>query len=167
MGDGSDNLRSFPLGNTLSLGLWPGFGQQRTFVAYLKRWMLPIMNKLTVLSVDPPNEDAASVTLRSEQAEVVAFCWPCDLKVGDIVENRLSVLEADVLATYLSDWPEAEKEELSQEWIERTGHYTYRGRGRVIDQAEGLVEVRGFVIEMPVLSDEYVDFEISRLDLNR
>lgn len=125
-----------------------------------------IMNKLTVLAVDPPDEEAASVTLRSEHAEVVAFCWPCDLKVGDIVENRLAVLDADVLATYLSDWPEAEKEELSREWIERTGHYTYRGRGRVIDQAEGLVEVRGFVIQLPVLSDEYVDFEISRLDLS-
>jgi hypothetical protein len=41
------------------------------------------------------------------------------------------------------------------------------GTGRVIDQAEGLVEVQGFVIETPLLSDEYVDFEISRLDLNR
>ena len=125
------------------------------------------MSKLTVFAVDPPDEDAASVTLRSTHAEVVAFCWPCDVKVGDIVENRLSVLDANVLATYLSDWPLAKKEELSQEWIERTGHYTYRGRGRVIDQAEGLVEVQGFIIEMPVLSDEYVDFEISRLDLNR
>jgi hypothetical protein len=72
-----------------------------------------------------------------------------------------------VLATYLSDWPKSQKEAFSQEWIERTGHYTYRGRGRVIDQTEGLVEVQGFVIEMPLLSDEYVDFEISRLDLNR
>lgn len=125
------------------------------------------MKKLTVILVDPPDDEAASVTLRSEHAEVVAFCWPCDLKVGDIVENQLSVLEADVLATYLSDWPDTEKEELSHEWIERTGHYTYRGRGRVIDQAEGLVAVRGFVIKMPVLSDEYVDFEISRLDLDQ
>lgn len=126
-----------------------------------------IINKLTVIFVDPPDEEDASVTLRSEHAELVAFCWPCDLKVGDIVENRLSALDVDVLATYLSDWPESEKEELSREWIERTGHFTYRGRGRVINQVEGLVEVLGFVIEMPVLSDEYVDFEISRLDLNR
>jgi hypothetical protein len=125
------------------------------------------MNKLTVVAVDPPDEESASVTLRSKYGEVVVFCWPCDLKVGDIVENRLSVLEADLLATYLSDWPDAEKAALSQEWIERIGHYTYRGRGRVIDQAEGLVEVQGFVIEMPVLSDEYVDFEIFRLDLSK
>jgi hypothetical protein len=84
-----------------------------------------------------------------------------------VVENRLAISEADVFATYLSDWPEAEKEELSREWLERTSHYAYRGRGRVIDQAEGLVVVRGFVIEMLVLSDEYVDFEISRLNLSR
>jgi len=126
-----------------------------------------ILNKLTVVAVEPPDEESASVTLRSGHSELVAFCWPCDLKVGDTVPNRLSVLDADVLAIYLSDWPESQKEELSQEWIERTGHYTYRGRGRVIDQAEGLVEVQGFVIEMPLLSDEYVDFEISGLDLNR
>lgn len=129
--------------------------------------MNKILNKLAVIAVDPPDEESASVTLRSEHGELVAFCWPCDVKVGDTVENRLSVLDADVRATYLSDWPESQKEELSQEWIERTGHYIYRGRGRVIDQAEGLVEVQGFVIEMPLLSDEYVDFEISRLDLNR
>jgi hypothetical protein len=129
--------------------------------------MNKILNNLTVVAIEPPGEESASVTLRSERSELVAFCWPCDLKVGDIVENRLSVLDADVLATYLSDWPKSQKEELSQEWIKRTGHYTYRGRGRVIDQAEGLVEVQGFVIEMPLLSDEYVHFEISRLDLNR
>jgi hypothetical protein len=125
------------------------------------------MNNLTVVSVDPPDGEDASVTLRSEKAEVVAFCWPCDLKVGDVVENRLSMLDGDVLATYLSDWPDDEKEALSTEWIERTGHYAYRGRGRVIDQAEGLVEVQGFVIEMDVLCGGYVDFTITRLDLRQ
>jgi hypothetical protein len=142
-------------------------GQKRTLNGFQNSDMNNILNKLTVVAVDPPDEESATVTLRSEHSELVAFCWPCDLKVGDTVENRLSVLDADVLATYLSDWSKSQKEELSQEWIERTGHYTYRGRGRVIDQAEGLVEVQGFVIEMPLLSDEYVDFEISRLDLNR
>jgi hypothetical protein len=125
------------------------------------------MNSLVVISVDPPDDEDASVTLRSEKAEVVAFCWPCDLKVGDIVENRLSMLDGEVLATYLSDWPDDEKEALSTEWIERTGHYEYRGRGRVIDQAAGLVEVKGFVIEMDVLCDGYVDFTIARLDSRR
>lgn len=125
------------------------------------------MDKLTVVLVDPPDDENASVSLRSEKGEVVAFCWPCDLKVGDVIENRLSVLDADVLATYLSDWPEDEKDALSTEWIERIGHYAYQGRGRVIDQTEGLVEVRGFIIEMDVLSDGYVDFKISRLDVSR
>jgi hypothetical protein len=123
------------------------------------------MDKLTVTLVDPPDDGDASVTLRSEKGELVAFCWPCDLKIGDVIENRLSVLEADVLATYFSDWPDDEKKALSTEWIERIGHYAYRGRGRVIDQMEGLVEVQGFIIEMGVLSDGHVDFEISRLDV--
>lgn len=74
-------------------------------------------------------------------------------------------MDADVLATYFSDWPEDEKMALSTEWIERIGHYAYRGRGRVINQMEGLVEVQGFIIEMDAESDGYVDFEISRLDV--
>lgn len=125
------------------------------------------METLTVVLVDPPDDEAASVTLRSKKGELVVFCWPCDLKVGDIIENRLSVLEADVHATYFSDWPKDEKEALSTEWIERIGHYAYEGRGRVIDQTEGLVEVQGFIIEMGALGDGYVDFKISRLDISR
>lgn len=123
------------------------------------------MNKLTVVLIDPPDEESASVTLCSAKGELVAFCHPCNLKVGDILENRLRVLDADVLATYLSDWPDEEKEALSTEWIERIGHYAYRGRGRVLDQNQGLVEVQGFLIEMGALSDGHVDFEISRLDI--
>ena len=120
---------------------------------------------LTVTLVDPPDDEDASVTLRSDKGELVAFCWPCNLKIGDVIENRLSVMDADVLATYFSDWPEDEKMALSTEWIERIGHYAYRGRGRVINQMEGLVEVQGFIIEMEAESDGYVDFEISRLDV--
>ena len=120
---------------------------------------------LTVTLVDPPDDEDASVTLRSDKGELVAFCWLCNLKIGDVIENRLSVMDADVLATYFSDWPEDEKMALSTEWIERIGHYAYRGRGRVINQMEGLVEVQGFIIEMDAESDGYVDFEISRLDV--
>ena len=120
---------------------------------------------LTVTLVDPPDDEDASVTLRSDKGELVAFCWPCNSKIGDVIENRLSVMDADVLATYFSDWPEDEKIALSTEWIERIGHYAYRGRGRVINQMEGLVEVQGFIIEMDAESDGYVDFEISRLDV--
>jgi hypothetical protein len=81
------------------------------------------MDTLTVVSVDLPGNDAASVTLRCEKAEVVTFCWPCDLKVGDIVENRLSVLEADVLAAYLSDWPDDEKD--AHIWVPSMRHGIY------------------------------------------
>lgn len=123
------------------------------------------MNKLTVVLVDPPNDETASVTLRSKTGEVTAFCHPCDLKAGDLIGNRLAVLDAEVLAAFLSDWPEDEKEALSTEWIERTGHYSYRGRGRVIDQAEGLVEVQGFIVEMGAPCNGYVDFHIRRLDI--
>lgn len=125
------------------------------------------MDTLTVILVDPPDHESASVTLRSEKGEVVAFCWPCDFKVGDVIENRLSVLDGDVVATYLSDWPDDEKESLSKEWIERIAHHAYRGRGRVVDQTKGLVEVQGFIIEMDVLSDGYVDFNIVRLDVRK
>ena len=124
------------------------------------------MKKLTVISVDPPDDEAPSVTLRSDQGEVVAFCYPCGLKVGDVIANRLSVLDANVRAAYFSDWPEHEKEALSSAHLERIGHYTYRGRGRVIDVVEGLVEVLGFVIEMDALYEGHVDFEISRLDIS-
>lgn len=123
------------------------------------------MNKLTVVLVDPPDDEAASVTLRSEQGELTAFCHPCDLKAGDVIDNRLAVLDADVLATWLSDWPEDEKAALSTEWIERTGHYSYKGRGRVIDQVEGLVEVLGFIIKMDAPCEGYVDFDIRRFDI--
>lgn len=123
------------------------------------------MNMLTVVLVDPPDDEAASVTLRSETGELTAFCHPCDLKAGDSIDNYLSVLDADVLATYLSDWPEDEKAALSTQWIERTGHYSYRGRGRVINQAEGLVEVQGFIIAMNALCEGHVDFDIMRLDI--
>ncbi|NHZ37817.1 hypothetical protein [Massilia rubra] len=124
------------------------------------------MKKLTVILVDPPDDEAASVTLRSEQGEVVAFCHPCSLKVGDVIANRLSVLDADVRAAYLSDWPDDEKEALSSEHLERIGHFAYRGRGRVIDSEEGLVAVQGFVIEMGAMNDGHVDFEITRLDIS-
>lgn len=122
------------------------------------------MDKLTVIAVD----QAGFVTLRSTKEEIVAFRWPCNLNVGDVIENRLHTLDAHTLATYLSDWPEDEKEALSVEWIEpanKYGRHAYRGRGRVIDQAAGLVEVQGFIVEMEVLCDGYVDFDVSRFDL--
>ena len=104
------------------------------------------------------------MTLRSDQAEIVAFCWPCDLQIGDKIENRLAGLVEDVSSAYFQDWPEREKEALSTQWIERTGHYSYRGRGRVIDSEAGLIEVLGFTIHLGVPCYGHADFAISRLD---
>lgn len=127
------------------------------------------MKSITVIAVEPysPGDESASVTLSSGKGEVSAFCWPCSLSVGDVIENRLSTLDGYAHAAYLSDWPDDEKEALSAEWIERTGNYSYRGRGRVLDISEGLVEVNGFVIELgDVLGEGHVDFEIARLDVS-
>ncbi|MYM27412.1 hypothetical protein GTP58_03630 [Duganella sp. CY15W] len=126
------------------------------------------MATLSVISVEPysPGNECASVKLSSGKGEVVAFCWPCSLNVGDVVENRLSTLEGQAQAAYFSDWPDDEIEALSTEWMESTGSYSYKGRGLVIDASEGLVEVNGFVIELDdVFGEGHVDFEITRLDV--
>lgn len=126
------------------------------------------MDTLLVVKVErySPGDDCAEVTLQSGSGEVVAFCFPCDWKVGDRIPNHLNTLGGMARAAYLNDWPEEEKEALSIEQIERLGNYQYRGRGRVIDQESGLIEVCGFVIELDeVPFDEIVEFEIDRLDL--
>jgi len=127
------------------------------------------MDTVVVAAVQPytPGDESASVTLRSKKGEVVAFCFPCDLKVGDTVPNRLSVLDGEVRAAYLSDWPTETKEVLSSEMLERIGEYAYRGRGRVIDRTEGLVEILGFIVDFgDIPCDGTVEFEITRLDLH-
>ena len=125
------------------------------------------MAKLTVISVEPftPGDESASVTLSSGTHEVVAFCWPCALSVGEVIENRLSILDGSAVTAHLADWLEEEKAS-SSEWIEHIGNYAYRGRGRVIAESEGTVEVMGFVIEFGnVLGSGYADFEIERLNI--
>jgi hypothetical protein len=126
------------------------------------------MEKLSVIAIEPysPGDESASVKLSSGKGEVVAFCWPCSLGVGDVVDNRLSTLDGNARAAYLSDWPSDEIEALSSERLERTGNYSYKGRGRVLDVSEGLIEVNGFVIALNGVMDVgYVDFEILRLDV--
>jgi hypothetical protein len=127
------------------------------------------METLVVTLVTPysPGDESADVTLRSERGEIVVFCYPCSLREGDTVPNRLSVLDGDVRAAYLSDWSDDAKMASSVERLERIGvTYGYRGAGQVIDQAEGLVEVFGFVIDFgEVPCDGSVEFEIERLDV--
>ncbi|MFZ3185955.1 MAG: hypothetical protein WA173_17650 [Pseudomonas sp.] len=126
------------------------------------------MNTLIVEKVEPysPGDESASVLLRSERGLIEVFCYPCDLKVGDFVENRLSVLDADVRAAYLVDWPDEEKVERSIERLEKVGPYAYKGCARTLDQQKGLIEVLGFCIDVgEVLFDGPVEFEFSRVDI--
>ena len=110
--------------------------------------------------------DSAEVTLDSGKGEVVAFCYLCDLSVGQVVPNRLHGMTEHAEAAYLSDWPERLKSERSIERLDRIGGFAYRGCGQVVDQAEGLVEVLGFVLELGELPcTGSVEFECTRLDL--
>lgn len=126
------------------------------------------MNTLLVERVEPysPGDESASVTLRSTGGEVVAFCYPCNLKAGERIKNHLSALDAVVRAAYLSDWPESEKQERSKERLARVGPYAYQGCGVVLDPVRGLVEVLGFQIELGETPCEgHVEFEIMRIDV--
>lgn len=126
------------------------------------------MNTLLVTHVEPvaPGSESASVTLKSSHGEIEVFCYHCDLKAGDRVENFLFALDADARAASLSDWPSDEIEEREKERLHKVGPYAYQGCGRVLDRSSGLVEVLGFHIELgSVPCDGAVDFEISRVDL--
>ncbi|RYX80135.1 hypothetical protein EON83_29925 [bacterium] len=126
------------------------------------------MEQLTVARVDffAPGSESADVTLRSDRGEIVVFSYPCEVAEGDVIPNRLSGLTSEALAAYLNDWPESEKEERSQERLEKIGPYAYRGCGRVVNQAEGLIEVLGFVIDLgEVPCDGHIEFECERIDL--
>jgi hypothetical protein len=126
------------------------------------------MKPLLVSRVDrfSPGDESAEVTLRSDLGELVAFCHPCDLEVGALIPNGLSVLDGDTKSAYLVDWPEDLRNERSVERIERTGPFSYRGVGRVIDQRAGLVQVLGFVLDFgEVPCQGHVEFECLRVDL--
>lgn len=126
------------------------------------------MDTLIVERVEPyaPGDESASVTLRSSHAEIVAFCWPCECRVGDCIENHLFALDGVARAACLSDWPEDEKIERSKERLEKVGPYAYQGCGRVLDRDAGLIEVLGFHIELgEVPCDGVVEFEFLRLDI--
>lgn len=65
-----------------------------------------------------------------------------------------------------SDWPESLKLERSIERLDRIEGFAYRGCGQVVDQATGLVEVLGFVLELDELPcTGFVEFECARLSI--
>jgi hypothetical protein len=125
---------------------------------------------LVVTRVDPPDEEAASVTLSSGFGEVVAFCFPCKLVAGSRVPNRLFPLDVLTLqSAYFDDWPAEERDLLGRDRLERHGHFEYRGTGEVIDAERGLVLVQGFLIDFgEVLAGaRHVEFSVTRLDVDR
>lgn len=125
-----------------------------------------MMNQLTVKNVEFYGDETASVTLENENSSVEVFCHLCKYSEGDKVNNLLRVLDADVRAAHLSDWPADMIEEASRERIKKTGPYSYEGIGKVIDEHKGIIEVQGFRIEVGELPCQgSVEFEIDRLDL--
>tara|TARA_R110002072_G_scaffold252793_1_gene411588 strand:- start:52 stop:429 length:378 start_codon:yes stop_codon:yes gene_type:complete len=124
------------------------------------------MNELTVNKVLFYGDETASVTLESDSSSVDVFCHRCEYKEGDKVNNLLQVLDAEVKAAYLGDWPVEIIKEKSQERLEKTGPYSYKGCGKVVDPENGIIEVKGFLIETnEILHCSAVEFEINRLDL--
>lgn len=113
-----------------------------------------------------PDDECAAVTLCSTSAEIIAFCWPCELHAGEIIKNLIYALDGSVRAAYLSDWPEDEKIKRARQRLEKFGPYAYRGCGQVLDRDAGLIEVFGFHIEIGEIPCEGpVEFECSRLSV--
>ncbi|MEO6280974.1 hypothetical protein [Roseateles sp.] len=126
------------------------------------------MQTLLVDRVEPysAGDECSSVTLRSAHGQIDAFCFARDLVEGELVDNALTVLDAEIQAAYLSDWPEDLKTQRSVERIEKIGPYAYRGVGRVVDQAAGIIEVLGFRIYVgKVLCEGAVEFSFMRVDI--
>ena len=124
------------------------------------------MNQLTVKKVEFYGEETATVTLESEAASIDVFCHMCEYKEGDKIDNLLQVLDADVKAAYLTDWPEELIKEKSKERLEKTGSYSYIGCGKIVETESSIVEVQGFRIELDEIpAQDIVEFKISRLDL--
>ncbi|SHN37349.1 hypothetical protein [Rhizobacter sp. OV335] len=115
-----------------------------------------------------PTSESASVTLGCVDGQVVAFCFPCSYEVGDLVPNRLYVLDSTKLQSpYFNDWADEEQAQASRERLHRTRDYAYSGCGKVIDPHDGLVQVCGFILDFGDVPPgaEFVEFDITRLDL--
>ncbi|MEM5527876.1 hypothetical protein WN093_03495 [Gammaproteobacteria bacterium AS21] len=128
--------------------------------------IMSVASQLIVEKVEFYADEAATVTLNNGYSSIEAFCYPCDYKVGDKVDNLLRVLEANVKSAYLLDWPEEVIEQASQERIEKTATYSYVGCAKVTDEKKGIITVNGFRIEVGAIAcSGAVAFEFSRLDL--
>ncbi len=118
--------------------------------------------QLTVRQVEWFGEESATLTLDSGEATVEVFCHLGSYRVGDKVDNRLQILDGELCAAALADGPEVD---VADE-LQSLGAYRYRGRGTVIDSADGLVSVNGFCIEFgATYLTGAVEFTIARLDI--
>jgi len=106
------------------------------------------------------------VTLNNGYSSIEDFCFSCDYKVSDKVDNLMRVLEADVKSAYLLDWPEEVIEQASQERIEKTATYSYVCYAKVTDKKEGIIAANSFRNEVVAIAcSNAIKLEISRLDL--
>lgn len=121
---------------------------------------------ITIKKVDSYGEETATVVVDSGQLSIEVFCHLGDYRQGDLTANLLHVLDADIKAAFLSDWPQPTF--TAQEFIKQTGPYSYVGRATAIDPENQIIEVKGFRIEvgeLPAGVGQLVDFTITRLDL--
>jgi hypothetical protein len=98
------------------------------------------MHDLLITKIErfDPTSESASVTLGCVDGQVVAFCFPCRYEVGDLVPNRLYVLDSTKLQSpYFNDWADEEQAQASRERLHRTRDYAYSGCGKVVDPHEG------------------------------
>ncbi|WP_428380846.1 hypothetical protein [Nevskia ramosa] len=110
--------------------------------------------------------ESAEVTLASSVAELVAFCFPCDLVEGQVIPNMLHGMTQEAQAAYLNDWPDDLKASASVERLERVGTFGYVGCGKVLDHKSGMVEVLGFKLQLENLScNGVVEFKCTRIDI--
>lgn len=110
--------------------------------------------------------DSAGVTLCSGRGEVLVFCHPCKREVGQTVPSLLSVMVDKARSAYLHDWPERLKAERSVERLDQLGGFAYEGRGRVIVQQAGLIEVLEFAVDLgEVPCADSVAFACIRIDM--
>ncbi|WP_417761083.1 hypothetical protein [Shewanella sp.] len=118
--------------------------------------------QLLVRQVEWFGEESATVTLDSGEATVEVFSHLGSYRQGDKVDNLLQILDGELVAAALADWPDDD----AADELQNMGSYRYRGTGRVVDSERGLVAVQGFCIEFgQTYLTGRVEFTIDRLDL--
>jgi len=114
-------------------------------------------------------DDEAQLILNDGSHECRAFCHPCDFREGEIVSNRLNVLDAVDVRVSNDSEPEIEQ-------LKSSSGLCHRIVALVIDLNESSLQKTGAVAVGPfefqgipfpgdVRKDDLVEFEVSRLDV--